>query len=70
MVQLTDEELKQLILNGSLCPYPRPFYQPHDYNAAEVEEIMSLSPDQQHAWLIEKRKKRAALIATLSGYVS
>lgn len=64
--QHLDEELKQLILNGSLCPYPRPFYQPHDYNAAAVEEIMALSPEQQHAWLIEKRKQRAALLATLS----
>jgi hypothetical protein len=64
--QLTAEEIKHLILSDRLCPYPRPAYIPHDYNAAVVQEVMSLSPEQRQAWLVERRKQRAALLASLA----
>jgi hypothetical protein len=64
---LTKQEIKQLILDNKLCPYPRPAYQPHDYNAEAVQKVMSLSPEQRKAWLAEKRKQRAAMRATASG---
>ncbi|NJN65370.1 MAG: hypothetical protein HC884_00975 [Chloroflexaceae bacterium] len=59
--RLTGHEIAQLIAEGRICPFPRPSYQPHDYNAVAVQEVMALSPEQRQAWLAEKRKKRAAL---------
>lgn len=61
---LAEQEIKQLILDNKLCPYPRPAYQPHDYNEEAVKEVMSLSPEQRQAWLAEKRKQRAAMMAS------
>lgn len=58
---LTGHEIAQLISEGRLCPFPRPAYTPHDYNASAVQEVMALSPEQRRVWLEEKRKKRAML---------
>lgn len=63
--RLTGEELAWLISEGRLCPYPRPQYQPHDYNATAVQEVMSLSPEQRRLWLEERRKQRVALIEAI-----
>lgn len=64
--RVTDEEIRQLILDNKLCPFPRPVYHPHDYNAAAVREVLSLSPEQRQAWLAERRKQRAALLSGTS----
>jgi hypothetical protein len=64
--RLADEEVRQLILDNKLCPFPRPTYQPHDYNAEAVQEVLSLSPEQRAQWLAERRKERAALRAAIA----
>ncbi len=62
--RLTRQKIAQLISDGLLCPWPRPHYVAHDYNAEVVDAVMALSPDERRAWLAEKRRERAALLAT------
>lgn len=63
--RLTGHEIAQLISEGRLCPFPRPSYRPHrDDNAALINTLSAMSPEQQQAWLAERRKERAALLAT------
>jgi len=60
--RLTKYEVARLISDGLLCPYPRPVYRPHEYNAAATAEVMAMSPEQRKQWLAEKRKERAAML--------
>jgi len=61
---LTNEQLARLIADGRLCPFPRPHYRPHrDDNAELVHTLAAMSREEQQAWLAERRKQRAALLA-------
>jgi hypothetical protein len=59
--------MARLISDGLVCPFPRPHYRAHrDDNAELVGALRAMTPDQQQAWLAERRKQRAALLATIT----
>jgi hypothetical protein len=64
--RLTGHEIAQLISDGLLCPYPKPHTPAHrDDNAELIDSLTAMSPEQRQAWLAEKRKARAALLASM-----
>jgi hypothetical protein len=65
--RLTGHEIAQLISEGRLCPFPKPHAPAHrDDNAALVNQLTTMSREQQQAWLAERRKERAALRAAIA----
>lgn len=65
--RLTDQEIRQHILDGTLCPFPRPSSRPHlEDNTELVNALSAMSREQQQAWLAERRKQRAILLASLT----
>lgn len=63
--RLTGHEIAQLISEGRLCPFPKPHTPAHrDDNAELISTLTSMSPEQRQHWLAERRKERAALLAT------
>jgi hypothetical protein len=63
--RLTGEQMARLISEGKACPFPKPAYKPHDYNAEKVRKVMALSPEQRKIWLEKQRKRRSEILDSL-----
>jgi hypothetical protein len=63
--RLSGPEIAQLISDGVLCPYPKPRELPRhrDDNAELINKLSAMSHEEQDAWLAERRKQRAAILA-------